>query len=215
MTERIEFTRNYSDLSTRRGFQFEFFCDRCGSGFRTPFKTSVTGTVTELLDTAGSMFGGLFGNAADVGERLRSASWQQAKDEAFLEAMEELKPEFIQCQKCLSWVCRKNCWNTKKGLCKDCAPDLGVEMAAAQAARSVEEVWNQAQAQEDVRNLSADTWKESLAATCSKCEAPLPSKVKFCPECGEKLATAQFCAQCGAKLSPENKFCPECGSKAK
>jgi len=26
----IGFIRNYNDLSTDNGFQFEFFCDRCG-----------------------------------------------------------------------------------------------------------------------------------------------------------------------------------------
>ena len=69
MGERIEFVRNYSDLCTNKGFQFEFYCDRCGSGFRTRFKPSVSGTVTGILDTAGSIFGGLFNNAANVGER--------------------------------------------------------------------------------------------------------------------------------------------------
>jgi len=31
MSERIEFTRNYSDLSTNQGFQFEFKCAQCGA----------------------------------------------------------------------------------------------------------------------------------------------------------------------------------------
>ncbi len=34
---KIEFTRNYSDQSTDKGFQFEFYCDRCGTGYRTRF----------------------------------------------------------------------------------------------------------------------------------------------------------------------------------
>ena len=29
----IRFTRNHTDHSTDKGFQFEFFCDRCGNGF--------------------------------------------------------------------------------------------------------------------------------------------------------------------------------------
>lgn len=77
MGERIEFTRNYSDLSTNKGFQFEFYCDRCGSGYRTRFKPSVSGTLTEVLDTAGSLFGGIFNSAANVGERMRSATWEK------------------------------------------------------------------------------------------------------------------------------------------
>jgi len=30
MSDKIAFTKNYSDLSTNQGFQFEFYCDRCG-----------------------------------------------------------------------------------------------------------------------------------------------------------------------------------------
>ena len=31
------FTRNYNDLSTESGFQFEFFCDCCGNGYKSTF----------------------------------------------------------------------------------------------------------------------------------------------------------------------------------
>ena len=33
MAGEIEFTTNYSDLSTDNGFQFEFRCNRCGNGY--------------------------------------------------------------------------------------------------------------------------------------------------------------------------------------
>ena len=39
----IQFTKNHSDHSTDKGYQFEFFCDRCGNGFMSEFKASVTG----------------------------------------------------------------------------------------------------------------------------------------------------------------------------
>jgi len=32
----IQFTKNHSDHSTDKGYQFEFFCDRNGNGFMTP-----------------------------------------------------------------------------------------------------------------------------------------------------------------------------------
>ncbi len=213
MGERIKFVSNYSDLSTDRGFQFEFSCDRCGTGYRTPFKASVTGTVSGVLDAAGSLFGGIFGSAADIGERVRSASWQQARDKAFAEAIEEIKPEFIQCPRCLSWVCRSRCWNDKKGLCKECAPDLGVEMSAAQAARSVEEIWSHAAMADEDRQLGKENWRGTIRATCPKCEAPLAENAKFCPECGEQLNKVLHCTECGKKLKPGTKFCPECGTK--
>lgn len=213
MAERIEFTRNYSDLCTNKGFQFEFYCDRCGSGYRTHFKPSVSGTVTGVLESAGSLLGGFFNNAADISERVRSAAWEKAHDAAFTEAMQELKPDFIQCPRCSSWVCRKSCWNNNKGLCKECAPDLGVEMSAAQASRSVEEVWAHAAMAEEDKKLAAENWRETIRASCPKCEAPLEANAKFCPECGEQLKTKAFCIGCGAQLKPGSKFCPECGEK--
>jgi len=211
---KIEFTRNYSDLSTNQGFQFEFYCDRCGTGYRTRFAPSALGTVTSALDAAGGLFGGVFGRAADLGERARSATWEKAHDEAFVNAMQELKPDFIQCPRCSSWVCRSSCWNAKKGLCKECAPDLGVEMAAAQASRTVEEVWAHSQmAEEDRDMLKEKSWREGVRATCPECNAPLAANVKFCPECGAKIQAEAHCTECGTKLSPGAKFCPECGAR--
>jgi hypothetical protein len=213
MSKKIEFVQNYSDLSTQKGFQFEFYCNRCRSGFRTKFKPSLTGKVSGVLDAASSVFGGIFGRAADIGDRIHSAGWEKAHDEAFEEALNELKPEFIQCPRCSSWVCRSSCWNTKKGLCKECAPDLGVEMSAAQASRSVEEVWAHACMSDEDKKLSEQNWRETIKATCPKCEKPLASNAKFCPECGASLINKEVCPTCGAKLIPDAKFCQECGQK--
>jgi membrane protease subunit (stomatin/prohibitin family) len=213
MVEEIEFVSNYSDMSTDRGFQFEFTCNRCGSGYRTPFKGWSVGTASSVLDAAGGLLGGLFGSAADVAERVRSAAWQKAHDEAFGDALREIRPSFVQCPRCSSWVCRKSCWNTKRGLCKECAPDLGVEMSAAQASRSVEEVWAHAAMADEDKKLGKEYWRETIRATCPNCEAPLATNAKFCPECGAKLKTAQFCTNCGSTLTPGAKFCPECGEK--
>lgn len=213
MSDTIEFVTNYNDLSTDRGFQFEFNCNRCGAGFRTPFKATASGVVTDVLDTAGGIFGGILGTAASVSGRVHSAGWQRAHDAAFTAASHEMRPNFIQCPRCQSWVCRESCWNLKKGLCKECAPDLGVEMAAAQASRSVEEVWAHAAMAEDDKHLSTADWRKGVRATCPSCEAALPGNVKFCPECGAKIQSDDACAACGVKLIPGAKFCPECGAK--
>ncbi|HQP32241.1 MAG TPA: zinc ribbon domain-containing protein [Deltaproteobacteria bacterium] len=214
MSPKIEFTRNYSDLSTDKGFQFEFFCDSCGTGFRTHFQPSALGTVTSVLDAASSLLGGVFGKVADMGERARSVTWERAHDEAFTKAMEELKPDFTQCPRCRSWVCKKGCWNQSKGLCKMCAPDLGVEMAAAQASRTVEEIWAHSKvAAEDREMLKEESWREGLRATCPSCNSPLENNAKFCTECGAKIKAEAHCTQCGAKLAPNAKFCGECGAK--
>src|SRR3972149_569979 len=87
--ESIEFTRNYSDLSTEQGFQFEFCCDRCSSGFRNRFQPFALGTVSNALEAAGSLFGGIFDHAANPGERAPSATWEKAHDDAFERAAAE------------------------------------------------------------------------------------------------------------------------------
>lgn len=214
MDERIEFTRNYSDQSTPKGFQFEFYCDRCATGYRTRFQAFALGTVSGALDAANSLFGGFFSQAADLGERARSAAWEKAHDEAFTKATVELKPEFVQCPRCSNWVCRKSCWNQGRGLCKNCAPDLGVEMSAAQASRTVQEIWAHSKmAEEDRQMLTEKSWREGVRATCPECEAPLAANVKFCPECGAKIMAERHCTDCGAKLAEGAKFCAECGTK--
>lgn len=213
MSDTIHFTKNYSDLSTDRGFQFEFNCDRCGSGFRTRFQAWGVGNVSGALNAASSLLGGIFNQAADLGERVRSAGWQKAHDEAFVTAADEVRGDFVQCPRCSGWVCRTSCWNSKRGLCKECAPDLGVEMAAAQSSRSVQEVWAHAAMSAEDKHLTEEDWRDTIRATCPECNEPLPKKVKFCPSCGAKVIQEEKCSQCGAKLQPGAKFCTECGQR--
>jgi hypothetical protein len=59
----IQFVQNYDDLSTDRGHQFKFYCDRCGNGHMSRFKPSVVGTAGSLLRAAGDLFGGVLGSA--------------------------------------------------------------------------------------------------------------------------------------------------------
>lgn len=209
----LEYTSNYNDLSTETGFQFEFSCDRCGGGFRTQVIAWKTGTISSALETANSLFGGIFNAAAQVSEKVRSSAWQKAHDQAFADAIQESKPNFRQCPRCSSWVCIKACWNHKRGLCKNCAPDLGVEMSAAQASHSVEEVWAHAAMASEDKKLSEENWRETIRAACPECNEPLAVNAKFCPGCGAKVQTARHCAQCGVKLQPDAKFCTECGTK--
>lgn len=213
MSERIEFVRNYNDLSTDSGFQFEFICNHCQNGYRTKFQSFAAGTIDNLLDTASSLFGGIFSSASSVSERVKSATWQKAKDEAFIKATGEISPDFIQCPRCQNYVCREKCWNTKKGLCKGCAPDLGVEMSAAQSSRSVEEIWAHAAMAEEDKKLAKENWRDTIRASCPKCETPLQTNAKFCPSCGEELKSKKHCTNCGALLTSDSKFCAECGNK--
>jgi hypothetical protein len=214
MGKKIEFTGNYTDHSTNQGFQFEFHCQRCGTGYRSSFQASAVGTISTLLDTAGSLLGGVFGKAADLGNKARSVTWERAHDDAFVQAYEEIKSDFIQCPRCSGWVCSKGCWNGEKGLCKQCAPDMGVEMAAAQASRTVEEIWAHSKvAEEDLVMLKEKEWREGVRASCPACGKPMKDHSKFCPECGADVQANQHCTQCGAKLATGARFCGGCGAK--
>ena len=86
-------------------------------------------------------------------------------------------------------------------------------MAAAQASRSVEEVWAHAAMAEEDKKLSEQNWRQKIRASCPNCEAPLEGNAKFCPECGADLRLRTDCPSCGAKLTPGKKFCAECGQK--
>jgi hypothetical protein len=69
----IEFVRNYSDRSTDRGYQFEFHCDHCYSGFMSSFQPSLIGAAGGLLEVAGSLFGGILGSAGNSAYSIQRA----------------------------------------------------------------------------------------------------------------------------------------------
>src|SRR3990170_4188389 len=191
----IQFTRNYRDLSTDAGFQFEFYCDRCGNGYQTEFQASTLGTVTNALDAASNLFGGVFGSAANAARNVRSAGWEKAHDKGFAEAVEEAKPHFHKCKRCGHWV-DGDCWNNERNLCKDCAPDLQEEMSSIQVQAAVTDAREKANS---VDYVSADKFKETIVTTC--------------PHCGKPLSAEKFCKNCGAKMEAGAKFCAECGTK--
>ena len=53
MAGMVFFTDNYADRSSDDGYQFEFFCRRCGNGYSSPFQHSVTGFGGRLLRLGG------------------------------------------------------------------------------------------------------------------------------------------------------------------
>jgi len=92
----IQFTKNHTDHSTDKGFQFEFFCDRCGNGFMTGFKPSLTGYAGSALRAASDLFGGVFGRASAGAYEIERAVQGSGHDKAFQEAVDEVKPNFRQ-----------------------------------------------------------------------------------------------------------------------
>jgi hypothetical protein len=203
----IPFTNNYQDLSSQRGFQFKFFCEKCGNGYLSTFQGSKLGTAAAAANAAASLLGGLFGRAAQTAESLQAMVAGPQHDAALNAAVKEISPLFKQCTRCGNWVCEPVCWNRKAGLCETCAPDLDEEIAAAQATAARDQVQEKARSVDYVgqRDLA-----QVAAVNCPKCGAKTQGG-KFCPECGAPLAPKRKCAHCGAEADGTPKFCPECG----
>lgn len=209
----IPFTDNYEDLSNESGFQFKFICERCGNGYMSTFKKSSTGVVAEALGVVGNLFGGVASNIANTSDDIHRMVAGPQHDKALKEAVEEIRPKFVQCPRCGTWVCREVCWNEERGLCKECAPILGEEMASAQAQHSREEAFAHARMSTEEKHLAEKDWDDQKKAVCPKCGAPVKAHAKFCTECGAPLVSERKCKKCGAKLKEDAKFCPECGEK--
>ena len=205
----IQFTRNHTDHSTDKGYQFEFFCDRCGNGFMTEFKPSMAGMAGSALRAASGLFGGILGSAGNTAYEIERAVQGPGHDKAFRESVEETKPNFRQCPKCTHWVCQASCWNAKRMLCYECAPDIETEMASAQVLETVEQLKTNIHNQNMIAGL--DTASDA-AALCPSCGARTQG-AKFCPECGKPLRPKNECTKCGTKFEAGTKFCPECGNK--
>ena len=209
MSETIEFTGNYDDLSTDRGYQFRFKCEKCGNGFMSSYQASTLGMAKAAIDMANSVFGGIFGKAAAGAYEVQRAVGGSAHDAALREAIEEIRPKFKQCTRCGAWVCEPVCWNHEFGLCESCAPDFAQERAAAQAEAAREQLRHEAR---EVDWVGRQDLSKVKAAACSSCGAEV-GDAKFCPECGTPQAVTRSCPDCGAEVAARAKFCPECGDR--
>ncbi|MBV6522878.1 MAG: hypothetical protein MNPFHGCM_03028 [Gemmatimonadaceae bacterium] len=203
----IPFSSNYTDLSSQRGYQFQFSCNKCGNGYMSTFQASTLGVAASAANAAASLLGGIFGRAAQSAQALQSVIGGPAHDAALDAAVREISPLFKQCTRCGQWVCEPVCWNRKAGLCEGCAPDLDEEISAAQAQAAREQANAKAR---EVDYLGQRNLAQVSAAICPSCGAKTQGG-KFCPECGTAISARRKCANCGAEADGSPKFCPECG----
>jgi membrane protease subunit (stomatin/prohibitin family) len=214
----IAFTANHQDLSTDRGYQFKFFCDKCNNGHMTRFQPSITGMAGGFLRAAGDLFGGVLSRAGDSAYEIQRSIGGKAHDDAFAAAVEEAKGYFKQCTRCGKWVCPDVCWNGKAGLCEDCAPDFEEQFTANRAQVMADAARHQLheKAQQTDYTSSVDMRAGSStpqsAISCPSCGAKTTGS-KFCPECGSSLQVKLTCTGCGFQPEGAPKFCPECGGK--
>nr|MDO8134442.1 zinc ribbon domain-containing protein [Candidatus Njordarchaeum guaymaensis] len=216
------FTRNFADNSTEAGFQFTFFCDLCGDGYKTKFaesKTHKKGGLLKGLGHAVSIGASLAGKSTAgwaarsgtdvIGERFSGMSpqWHKEHEQAFELAQNEAKGHFNRCPKCRRYVC-ENDWNEEEGLCVDDAPREAVEVAAAKAEKMVTDI------KEKATKTQVFTGEITTKQTiCPQCGKPA-GQGKFCNNCGAPLSVAK-CPKCGAPNPAGTRFCGECGTKLK
>ncbi len=204
----IEFTDNYEDLSTDTGFQFKFYCERCGNGYMSGFRPYAAGRAAGLLRAAGNLFGGLTRRMGDTAYDIQRAVGGPAHDKALKDAVQQVRVRFHQCSRCGEWVCDQ-CWNAERSLCENCAPDAQEELAAMQAEATVEQLRERV-AETD---YASDTnVADTAVAQCPHCGAKVTGG-KFCNECGKPLAPQVVCPKCGAENPAGAGFCSECGEK--
>ncbi|MCB2408801.1 zinc ribbon domain-containing protein [Hymenobacter lucidus] len=215
MSNLIQFVANHDDLSTDKGFQFKFYCDKCHNGHMSRFEINKMGMATSLLNAAGSLFGGMFHDAGNAAYQMQRAVGGPAHDEALKSAVLEGKKFFKQCTRCGHWVCPDVCWNGKAGLCEDCAPDEHEELASQQAQAAKEQIYTKTREQDYTKSL--DFINRGGIVQCKNCQTTLDANKKFCPECGTPNVAAQakekFCSDCGASMKPDQRFCAECGKQ--
>jgi len=205
----VEFTGNYEDLSTDRGYQFKFYCEKCGNGYMSTFKASKMGMAASAAQVAGNLFGGIFGKAADTAYEIQRAVGGPAHDAALREAVTEIRPMFKQCTRCGRYVCEPICFNKRSQLCEGCAPDMDEEIASAQAEAARQQAFEKAR---EVDWMKGRDLGEVKGVACTACGAKV-GNAKFCPECGTPTSAKRRCGDCGHEVEGSPKFCPECGSK--
>jgi membrane protease subunit (stomatin/prohibitin family) len=203
----IRFSDNYQDHSTDSGFQFEFRCERCNEGWRSPFDRYAAGTLDNVLGMAEGLFGGVFGAARGAVDRVKTAGWQSARDAAFKRAIIDAQGHFHRCPRCSNHFC-DDCWNADEGTCIGCVPRLDAELAHITREAKLQKA---RQVAYDAATVSkADL--EQRVVSCPKCHAAV-GRAKFCPECGTAVSLKRACGACSAEIPGSSKFCPECGAK--
>ena len=226
----IQFVNNYQDLSTDKGFQFKFHCDKCGNGFMSKFQPSYIGMAGSFLNAASNLLG--WGHSAgNSAYEVQRAVGGSAHDNALKAAVEEGKEHFHQCSCCGKWVCPEVCWNAKANQCEECAPDFEEQMASAHAQAKADAMRNQlyekARQTDYVSgiDMSAGAVSASPHAVKPSEEKKQPNlcacgfeigSAKFCPECGTPAQAAKpKCTGCGHEVEVTTKFCPECGTNVR
>ncbi len=160
---KVRFTDNYTDHSTEAGYQFEFFCERCGNGYKSGFQASAIGMGSKVARGIGGLLGGGgISNLGWAGQEAKDLTESQAKDKALAKAVQEMEPYFKQCHRCGQWVCNEICWNEEYGLCVSDAPKLEQEIAGMQSDAQLQQVRDKVQQVDFAKDVNVERRQVAL-----------------------------------------------------
>jgi hypothetical protein len=219
VSEYLWFSQNHRDMSVQfgddAGFDFEFYCERCGDTWRSGYEPYGLGRATGWLRRAGNMASGVTSNigwdVASAADGLAQTGWHKARDAAFQRAITKAGEHFHRCARSHHHVCDQ-CWNADRGLCLDCAPDVQSEVEEARAQGLVAAARSTAYAVGEQQAQTVEVQAEKQLV-CPQCNAETHG-AKFCPECGHKQGGPAVCRSCEQPVPAAAKFCPECGAAA-
>jgi hypothetical protein len=111
----IQFVNNYEDLSTDKGYQFKFYCDKCGNGFMSRFQTSTLGVASSFLNAASSLLG--WGHSAGHSAyEIQRAVGGKAHDSALEIAVRKANRIFINVPAAANGFARKFAGTRKQSM---------------------------------------------------------------------------------------------------
>jgi hypothetical protein len=230
----------YSDMSNQSQgyFAFRFTCQHCYWQIETTPIRSTVATVSNIADIGIGLLGGLWGRAAEAGQKMYGSQWHNEQAEALQKSWAEIKDHFHICPKCSTTVCNR-CFNVRINLCTSCAPDLRADGAQYQHGLNIEAQHQQIQENYQAPQFNVNAIPSAVTPDLirppaqpalpysppaqASLPAPSPASIAgfstpgyprevMCPTCRRMGPPGKFCQDCGTKLPLPDLFCPKCAS---
>jgi len=190
---------HYTDLSSERGFQFEFYCERCPEAWRSDFVRYSESRLPGAMDAASRLMAPRNADGRGVAS-FRGAAWDRARDSAFRRAARTAGEHFHACAECHCHCC-PGCWNSTTLRCTACSPVGELALAPASEERRLD------------LTPPVPAAAGPIGRRCSDCGRSAGG-ASFCSHCGAALGEKQACRACQTTIPAAARFCPSCGERA-
>ena len=182
-----------------------FRCDQCRNGYQSRFQPFTAGIVSDMLRTAGNIFGGVLGGAGQGAYEVQRAIGGSAHDDAFAIAVEEAKQHFHQCtlrQMGLSRRLLERRGRSVRRLRAELRRGVRLEPRAGQSRRRAQPALR-ARAPDRLRFVNRHERGRRASGAVATFGQPGGQRVE------RSIDRGRFVSNCGTLSN--SKFCPECG----